>query len=114
MVQNQEQWYVSTTYGTTWTGKVSEMLENYNYEKLFTGTEKEIFDELDKRQLTEMIENNVHYLSGFSQITFNQITFQYDNVYYSFKNGLVLIFESRTNILKIPYHSKILGEFKLI
>lgn len=44
-----EEWYITTTHGTTWFGKVSEMRDDYKYCDLFIGSEEQVLAERHKR-----------------------------------------------------------------
>ena len=45
-----EQYYVSTTYGTTWMGTLESMREDYHYGNIFIGTYEECLLELSERR----------------------------------------------------------------
>jgi hypothetical protein len=49
-IMDEEKYYVSTTYGTTWMGSLSSMRDDYNYGDLFIGTYEECLEELSRRR----------------------------------------------------------------
>lgn len=44
------EYYVSTTFGTSWMGSVESMQEDYSYGNLFFGTYEECLEELNNRR----------------------------------------------------------------
>jgi hypothetical protein len=46
----KETWYVSTTYGTTWLARLSQMRDDYSYNGLFYGTYEEAWREYRRRR----------------------------------------------------------------
>jgi hypothetical protein len=46
----KERWYVSTTYGSTWLAPVSQMRDDYSYDRLYTGTYQEVWREYRRRR----------------------------------------------------------------
>jgi hypothetical protein len=46
----KKEWYVSTTYGTTWLAPVSQMRDDYSYDGLFYGTYEDAWREYRRRR----------------------------------------------------------------
>jgi C1A family cysteine protease len=52
--EETDTWYVSTTYGSTWSGMVSKMRDDYSYDCVqYFATEEEADAEALKRRLQE-------------------------------------------------------------